>query len=261
MNYWQLRMLTTQNKLTKKTIKETEEQLIKYYGRSMKKIIKQFEETYNNVILSVEDGKEPTLADLYKLDKYWQMQNQLQQELQKLGEKQISLLGKIFTEQYLAIYNSIQINNLKENISFVEIDRATAEQMINSIWCADGKSWSQRIWTNTDRLQEALNAGLIECLITGKKTSELKNILQEQFNVGYNRADALVRTELAHIQTESAKKRYQDYGIQEVEIWADADERRCEVCGKLHKTRYPINAAVPIPAHPRCRCCIVPVVE
>ena len=66
-------MLTTQNKLTKKTIKETEEQLIKYYGRSMKKIIKQFEETYNNVILNVEDGKEPTPADLYKLDKYWQM--------------------------------------------------------------------------------------------------------------------------------------------------------------------------------------------
>ena len=261
MNYWQLRMLTTQNKLTKKTIKETEEQLIKYYGRSMKKIINQFEETYNNVILNIEDGKEPTPADLYKLDKYWQMQGQLQQELQKLGEKQISLLGKIFTEQYLAIYNSIQINNLKENISFVEIDRATAEQMINSIWCADGKSWSQRIWTNTERLQEALNAGLIECLITGKKTSELKNILQEQFNVGYNRADALVRTELAHIQTESAKKRYQDYGIQQVEIWADADERRCEVCGKLHKKRYPINAAVPIPAHPRCRCCIVPVVE
>ena len=83
MNYWQLRMLTTQNNLTKKTIKETEEQLIKYYGRSMKKIIKQFEETYNNVILSIEDGKEPTPADLYKLDKYWQMQNQLQQELQK----------------------------------------------------------------------------------------------------------------------------------------------------------------------------------
>ena len=73
MNYWQLRMLTTQNKLTKKTIKETEEQLIKYYGRSMKKIIKQFEETYNNVILNIEDGKEPTPADLYKLDKYWQM--------------------------------------------------------------------------------------------------------------------------------------------------------------------------------------------
>ena len=71
MNYWQLRMLTTQNKLTKKTIKETEEQLIKYYGRSMKKIIKQFEETYNNVILNIEDGKEPTPADLYKLDKYW----------------------------------------------------------------------------------------------------------------------------------------------------------------------------------------------
>lgn len=261
MNYWQLRALTTQNKLTKKTIKETEEQLIKYYGRSMKKIIGQFEQTYNKVLLSIEDGKEPTPADLYKLDKYWQMQGQLQQELQNLGEKQISLLGKIFTEQYLAIYNSIQINNLEESISFVEIDRATAEQMINLIWCADGKSWSDRIWTNTERLQEALNAGLIECLVTGKKTTELKNILQEQFNVGYNRADALVRTELAHIQTESAKKRYQDYGIQQVEIWADKDERRCPICAKLHQRKYFVNEQLPIPAHPNCRCVTIPVIN
>lgn len=261
MNYWQLRALTTQNKLTKKSIKETEEQLIKYYGRSMKKIIGQFEQTYNKVLLSIEDGKEPTPADLYKLDKYWQMQGQLQQELQNLGEKQISLLGKIFTEQYLAIYNSIQIDSLEESISFVEIDRATAEQMINLIWCADGKSWSQRIWTNTERLQEALNAGLIECLVTGKKTTELKNILQEQFNVGYNRVDALVRTEMAHIQTESAKKRYQDYGIQKVEIWADEDERRCPVCKRLHQKKYFVNEQLPIPAHPNCRCVAIPVIE
>lgn len=261
MNYWQLRALTTQNKLTKKSIKETEEQLMKYYGRSMKKIIGQFEQTYNKLLLSIEDGKEPTPADLYKLDKYWQMQGQLQQELQNLGEKQISLLGKIFTEQYLAIYNSIQIANLEESISFTEIDRATAEQMINLIWCADGKSWSQRIWTNTERLQEALNAGLIECLVTGKKTTELKNVLQEQFNVGYNRADALVRTEMAHIQTESAKKRYQDYGIQQVEIWADEDERRCPICARLHQKKYLVNAQLPIPAHPNCRCAAIPVID
>ena len=44
-------------------------------------------------------------------------------------------------------------------------------------------------------------------------------------------------------------------------LWADEDERRCEVCGKLHKKRYPVGANIPIPAHPRCRCCIVPVVE
>ena len=56
-------------------------------------------------------------------------------------------------------------------------------------------------------------------------------------------------------------QRYKDYGITEVEILADKDERQCEVCGKLHKKRYPTSANVPIPAHPRCRCTVIPVVE
>ena len=71
----------------------------------------------------------------------------------------------------------------------------------------------------------------------------------------------IARTELAHIQTQAAKKRYEDYGVQEVEIWAEKDERQCEICGKLHQKKYPIGAAVPIPAHPRCRCCIIPMIE
>lgn len=110
-------------------------------------------------------------------------------------------------------------------------------------------------------LQTSLEEGLLECVVTGKKSSDLKKLLQERFNVSYNRADTLVRTEMAHIQTEAAKQRYSDYGIKQVEIWADPDERTCEVCGKLHKKKYPVGANIPIPAHPRCRCAIIPVIE
>lgn len=261
MNYWALRALTSQNKLTSKSVKEVEKQLIKYYGTSMKKIIGQFEKTYNKLILNIEEGKTPTPADLYKLDKYWQLQGQLQQELQKLGDKQISALGKVFREEFVEIYEAIKIGNVEESIAFSKIDLATAEQMINHIWCADGKSWSQRIWDNTNKLQQSLNDNLIHCVLTGKKTTELKNLLQEQFNVSYNRADALVRTEMAHIQTQAAKKRYEDYGIQEVQVWADEDERRCPICAKLHKRKYLVGEQLPIPAHPRCRCAIIPVVN
>ena len=125
---------------------------------------------------------------------------------------------------------------------------------------ADGKSWSQRIWENTERLAAELNEGLIHCVATGKKTTELKNILQERFGVSYSRADALVRTEMAHIQTQAAQKRYEDAGVLEVEVWAPKDERQCEVCGELHMKRFPANGPMPIPAHPRCRCCVLPVV-
>jgi SPP1 gp7 family putative phage head morphogenesis protein len=133
--------------------------------------------------------------------------------------------------------------------------------MLNSIWCADGKSWSDRVWTNTTKLQQALNDNLIDCVVSGRKTTDLKNILQDQFKVSYHRAESIVRTEMAHIQTEAAKQRYKDSGIKEVEVWADYDERRCNVCGKLHETRHPINGVMPVPAHPNCRCTIIPVVE
>lgn len=66
---------------------------------------------------------------------------------------------------------------------------------------------------------------------------------------------------MAHIQTQAAQQRYIDYGITEVEVLADEDERRCEVCGKLHGKRFKITETMPVPAHPRCRCCIVPVIN
>lgn len=256
--YWAARAARAQTELTNRSVKQVEKQLQKYYSSTMQKILGQFEKTYLKVFSRISEGKAVTPADLYKLDTYWQMQGQLKNELQKLGDKQVALLSKRFTQQYKQVYEALALSS---ESFFNAIDTAQAEQMINQIWCADGKSWSNRIWTNTDKLQQALNDGLIDCVVAGVKPTELKHRLIEQFDVAYNRADSIVRTEMAHIQTQAAKQRYEDNGIQEVEIWADEDERRCDVCGKLHEKRYPIGAQVPIPAHPRCRCCIIPVVE
>lgn len=258
MEYWIERNRKAQQALTNKSIKATEKQLKKYYAEAMIKILGQFEQTYNKVLLSINDGREPTPADLYKLDTYWQMQGQLRQELQKLGDKQISLLSKNFELHWFEIYYSIAVPGEQ---AYNTIDSSLVQQMINQVWVADGTSWSQRIWNNTSKLQEALNENLINVLVTGKKTSELKKILQEQFNVSYGRADALVRTETAHIQTQAAQKRYEDYGMKEVEVWVDEDERTCPICSKLEGKRIPIHGVMPIPAHPKCRCCIIPVVE
>ena len=256
--YWQDRMAAAQNERTNKSIKEVEEQLTKYYQKTMDSVIKEFENTYVKLVEQSIEGQAPTPALLYKLDSYWKMQAQLQVELEKLGDKQVRALSRDFIEQYIDIYKSIA---LPGEAAFSTIDTSTVEQMINQIWCADGKTWSNRIWTNTGKLKEALNDGLIACVVSGKKSADLRKLLIKEFEIAYNRADSIVRTEMAHIQTQAAKNRYQDYGIEEVEILADADERRCDVCGSLHKKRYNINAHVPIPAHPKCRCCIVPVLK
>lgn len=258
MSYWQDRMANSQNKLSNKSAKQIEKQMKKYYSDAMKRTIADFEATYYKLLDTAADGREPTPADLYKLDKYWQMQAQLRNELQKLGEKQIVALSKAFEANFFEVYYSIGIPGMD---AFNTVDKQMVEQLINSIWVADGKSWSNRIWENSEKLAATLNDELVNCVAAGKPPAHLKKVLQERFSVSFGIADKLVRTELAHIQTQAAKKRYEDYGIEEMEVWADEDERRCEVCGKLHKKRYPIGAVPPIPAHPNCRCCIVPVVE
>lgn len=256
--YWGDRMQRSQTRLTDKNTKQIEKQLRKYYKASMKRVIEDFEATYDKLLATQEAGKQPTPADLYKLDRYWQMQTQLRNELQRLGDRQVSILSKNFEIQFFDIYYSIAIPSKQ---AFTEINRQGALQLINAIWCTDNKSFSQRVWDNVNDLIETLNEGLVDCVITGRKTSQLKKVLQERFKVSYSRADSIVRTEMSHIQNTAAQKRYEDYGLKEFEVWADKDERLCEVCGKLHKKRYPMGAASPVPVHPRCRCSIIPVVE
>jgi SPP1 gp7 family putative phage head morphogenesis protein len=257
-NYWANRTAKAQSVLFDKNRKQIERQLRRHYKNLALQVMDDYESTYNKLIATMEEGRQPTPADLYNLDRYWQMQGRLRDNLRKLNERQVKMLTKHFERTFLDTYQELAIESLQ---TYSTIDENAVQQVINQIWCSDGKSWSQRIWQNTKLLQETLNDGLVQCVAAGKPSSFLKQTLQERFSVSFNNADMLVRTELAHIQTQAAKQRYTDCGIAQVEILADKDERRCEVCGKLHGKRYPVGAAVPIPAHPRCRCCIVPVID
>lgn len=258
-NYWIERQAKAQNALTDRGIAATEKQLKKYYSQTMRHIISLFEITYNRVAESaINNGREPTPADLYKLDTYWKLQGELAHELEKLGAKQEKLYSRNFMEHWQTIYKNVAIPGGE---AFTHIDTEQARKMINAIWCADGQSWSNRIWKNTQKLQQALNEGLTDSVIAGVNPDKLKNRLMEEFNVSYNRADALVRTEMAHIQTTAAEQRYKDAGIEKVQVWAKEDERLCDICGKLHEKEYFLGEKLPIPAHTKCRCCIVPVID
>lgn len=257
--YWRDRFARAQAAITDKNLKAVEKQLVKYYRRAAETSIQEFENVYNHILLAQEEGREPTPADLYKLDKYWKAQGRLRQELQKLGERQISLLTKYFEINFFEIYYSFALEGAEAFGG--PLDKSAVRQMINQIWVADGKTYSQRVWDNIGRLTETLNEEMINCVVLGKKTTELKHILQERFNISYRRADTLVRTELCHVQTQAAHQRYKDYGIMFVEVYVDIDDRTCDECEELNGQRFPINGAPPLPMHPNERCCLLPVIE
>lgn len=264
-NYWAERQALAQSKLTTKSIRATEEQLKKYYRKSMEKTLDSFEKTYNKIFHNIQEGQEITPADLYKLDKYWEMQGQLQKELERLGDKQIGLLTNDFKNHYEKIYNSIA---LKGEPLFNTLNDEMAQQMINEIWCADGKTWSQRVWVNMNKLKQTLNDELLHCVITGAKPTVLRERLTNEFDkISRGRANTLIRTEMAHIQTQAAKQRYLDYGLTQYEILG-REEDKCghePDCNEQDGERYyfanmKVGENAP-PFHPNCRCCIVPVVD
>lgn len=266
MNYWQKRMLAAQRNYSGKSINAINKQLTKYYANAMQSTIKDFEAVYDKVLAQAEEGKPVTVADLYRLDKYYQMQAQLNKRLQKLGDKQCNVMSKQFEAEYRHIYVALTddkqaITAMLSDAAFSTIDEQAAARVAQEIWCADGKSWSTRVWNNINDLQQTLNDSLIDCIVSGKKTTQLKQTLMERFDVSYHRAETITRTEIAHIETQAAKDRYKSYGIKQVEILADTDSRTCDICARLDKKKFNINAQIPIPAHPNCRCCIVPVIK
>lgn len=265
MTYWAKRQAKIQEQLMKQSQKKIEKQLVKYYQTAAKKVIAEFERVYDKILLQQAEGKQVTPALLYQLDSYWQMQGQLRQELQKLGEKQVVLLTKEFELNFFDVYYSIAPEGMT---AFNTIDAAGARQLINAIWLADNKTFSQRIWGNIEKLTETLNEQFINIVASGKKTTEIKNILQERFGVSYSRADMLVRTELAHVQTVAAKQRYEDYGLKYYEIMGNEDDscgNHSVDCAKMDGKKFLYSEMVigknAPPFHPNCKCAIIPVVE
>ena len=265
MTYWAKRQAKIQEKLSKQSERKIQKQLIKYYQTTAKHVISEFERVYDKILLQQAEGKQITPALLYQLDSYWNMQSQLRNELQKLGEKQVALLTKEFELNFFDVYYSIAPEGMT---AFNTIDTAGAQQLINAIWLADGKHFSQRIWTNTERLLETLNEQLITVVASGKKTTELKHMLQERFGVSYSRANMLVRTELAHVQTVAAKQRYEDYGLKYYEIMGNDDDscgNHSVDCHKMDGKKFLYSEMVvgknAPPFHPNCKCAILPVVE
>lgn len=158
------------------------------------------------------------------------------------------------------------------------------EQIVESIWCSDGKSWSDRIWIDKIKLKNALKDGLTKVVIEGNSGADLVKAMQDQskfypsmtndafksvvdqgFNTSFNNASRLIRTELTFVQNQCSVKRYEQMGIEKYEFVAEVDSKTSDICLELNGKIFNIKDAevgknLP-PCHCFCRSCIVPFVE
>lgn len=290
-DYWADRNAEIQEKLTDKSIEETEEQLIKYYQSAFEKIEREFAAVLKAYIEAVADGREPSPATLYSLNRYWEMQAQLKEILQDLGDREVALLYKQFVNQYIAIYEATIIPSALEagivaSTAFATLPTATVAAAISQIWCADGKVWSSRVWGSIEKLAQTLNDKLIGVIASGSGRGDLKRELmelalpkerkklakklgkeleeltkkeaQKAVEQAYKRADTLIRTESSHIENEAASQRYQDSGIKKYKFLGREEHDIGCACKKLDGKIFTfaekqVGVNHP-PIHPNCRC-------
>ena len=242
--YWTERIDGQNNTLYNKTQKETDKRLAQYYQSALAKIQVELERLYDQL---AADGSLNKTVDLYRYDRFYKMRNGLVE---------------------LLTYEGVQANITTSGPAIVAktfVMPGQAEQVLRSVWCADGKHWSERVWGNMAKLQDSIEQGLIDCVVTGQSKDKLVKQLQKQFGVGFNQADRIVRTELSYIQNQAAADRYIAAGFDRYRILATLDARTSEICEEQNKKVYEfakmeVGVNFP-PFHPNCRTTIVPVIK
>lgn len=134
-----------------------------------------------------------------------------------------------------------------------------------------GKTLSDTIWTDGDRLIDDVRSELIKSIQTGKSVDELKAKLAKSLkpNPGANMADRmaqanskidrLIRSESAKLVDEIDTEAYKKAGVEYVK-WV-TEPGACARCLDLRDNGpYPIDSApaLVIDSHPNCRCSKVP---
>ena len=241
----------TVNKMFDQTYGAAEAAMAKQYLRCMKEVKLEMLRLYDEITLA---GGDVLTSHLYQYNRYYDLINNLQNQFQELGGKESIVVEKSFTKLY------------EQNAKFLErtngfaptFTAAAATDALNTVWCTDGKLWSDRIWEHKAALANSMKNIMVDAVARGVPRDRLVKAIELQFGKGFNEANRLVRTELAFAQNKAAEDTYKRAGIEYFEILAEPDA--CDECKEAARHKYPVGTQI-LPLHPNCRCCTLAVID
>ena len=125
----------------------------------------------------------------------------------------------------------------------------------------DGKTFSSRIWKNTNALAQRIHNDVVDMVREGKRPNEISRQIKKDFGSSAYEAERLVRTESAKVQTAAQMDVYESSGVvSEVEWCSTLEQNTCDICGAMDGKRFKLGEAPDLP-HPMCRCTLLPVID
>ncbi len=193
---------------------------------------------------------------------------QMQQQIEVLYGNQVDELDKlarnIYSEGYYHTAFEIQKGfNIGWDLQPINENQISA--VISKPWTADGKTFSDRIWTNKQQLINSVHTQLTQSIIRGDSPDKAIKNIAEQFNVSKNKAGRLITTESAFFASTAQKDCFNALDVERFEILATLDNKTSQICQDLDghvftMKDFEVGVTAP-PFHVWCRTTTVPYFE
>ena len=238
-----------------------EKVLASLYKEAQKEILADVAETMAKV---KKAGGTWSYANQSALTRSRGLFEQIEQELNKLGQKEVNLftqgLSNIYTDQFLRqVYELGQTIPVKAN--FNRLNPALVKRTLDYPW--SGAMFSDRIWNDKQTLGKNLRAGLTQSMILGEGIPEITDRINKNINTSRYNAERIARTETKRVTYVAHNDAYEDMGVEELEyrVANGGDHRVCSVCMADNTKHYKRGEEPTLPRHPNCRCVYIPVVS
>jgi SPP1 gp7 family putative phage head morphogenesis protein len=176
-------------------------------------------------------------------------------------------LGQILTGAYQDGFYRTMFDIQKQagfGVSFTTPGGKQLEMAIRERWA--GQNYSDRIWTNKNKLIIQLEQMLSQEFVRGRGPREVAKDFSDKMQTSYHNAQRLIRTELNYISNKGTMKAYEESEVVDrYQYLATLDSRTSDICremdGKVFTTKEgQIGVNIP-PLHPHCRSTTIPYFE
>lgn len=201
----------------------------------------------------------------YHISKLEALKIQTQQSLEVMFSKQMGTvtgaMGDIFESGYYHTAYELQKGfNIGWDIG--GLDQSQIEKVLSKPWAVDGKNFSERIWTNKEKLISELHGELTQNIMLGADPQKAIDSLAKKMNTSKQNAGRLIMTEEAYFSSAAQRDCFNDLDVEQYEIVATLDSHTSDICRSLDGKHFPMKdfqAGVTAPPfHVYCRSTTVP---
>ena len=201
----------------------------------------------------------------YHISRLEAIQLQMQQSLEVMFGNQLDSIDSTMRDIYKSGYYHTAFEIQKGvgiGWDFGTLDEKHISKVINKPWAVDGKNFSERVWSNRQKLVNELNNELTKNIILGQDPQKAIDAISKRMNVSKNSAGRLVMTEEAFFSSAAQKDCFDELDVEQFEIVATLDSHTSEICRDMDGKHFPMSqwevGVTAPPFHVYCRSTTVP---